>query len=377
MALRSVNTGCHARNPLAFSLIGVLFSAALHTACSAHESTTPANWLTDCVGRMQISLPGKVDVAANSYKTLKAEYKIGSQAPWFEFADGEAAGYSGQHYHGEFLVSLPLTPAEQASLLEAGREGVAHAQAYAKRKKKDEEGDPLVFEKLSVAPHQGHASHVNTSYSATVALGDHIVLWSNNARKEDADWARKSFDKNMQGLAPRPFGELPRTQGVCFPFAFVKDSTFERRSIGTTYRLQDHPDVTIWLEDRSASDPTGAKAPSRFTAEYRTWFFWKQDYQARKAWHSIWPSTRKVHMDGREGLESFVALEREDNTKDFGYLAVVQGDPKAKTDESDLTLSVIRTAKNAVDRKLQPMEQEAFLKMAQQIAASVNRRPVQ
>ena len=68
---------------------------------------------------------------------------------------------------------------------------------------------------------------------------------------------------------------------------------------------------------------------------------------------------------------------RTDDTIDYGYLAVVRGDPQAKVDTPDLMLYVIRDAKNAVAKGKKPIDKDEVLKMAEAIAASVKHRPVQ
>jgi len=75
-------------------------------------------------------------------------------------------------------------------------------------------------------------------------------------------------------------------------------------------------------------------------------------------------------------MQTFVQFVRKDGTQDFGYLAVAPGDPEAKQDAPDLTLYVIRDAKNAKTKGIEPMSQEALLDVARSIVASVKRRPL-
>ena len=355
----------------------VLGALALN-ACSAQEPAVPPDWKTDCVGRMQLSLPGPADVAANSFKMLAAEYKIGTQQPRFEFAGGQQAGYSSQHYMGYVFVSQPLTPEQRQVLLQAGKDEQLRAQAYATKKKANEKSKPLVFERLDVAPKMGYANRVNGSMDITVAIDQIIVRAVSNDRQSDDQGVLNDFALKSSGMALRPFGELPKAPGVCFPYAFIKDDEQRVRSIGITYRLQDHPDVTIWLEDSSASAPMPEQDPDKFTADYRTNFFWTQRYQDRTTLKLLSRKTTDNLMDGRKGVATVVELVRKDGiTTDYGYLAVVRGDPEAKQDTPDLMLYVIRDAKNATDKGKQPMDKDELIKMAQTIAASVRHRPTQ
>ena len=346
-------------------------------ACSAQEPTVPPDWKADCVGRMQLSLPGPVDVAANSFRMLAAEYKIGTQQPRFEFADGQQAGYSSQYYMGRVFVSHLLQPTERQALLRAGSDEVQRAEAYA-AKKKTNEGKPLVFERLNVSPKEGYAGRVNGSMDITIALDNTIVRAVSNDRVGDTPKVRNDFAMKSSGLTLRSFGEVPGAAGVCFPYVFIKDDDQQGRSIGVTYRLQDHPDVTIWLEDSSANAPTPDQNPDKFTADYRANFFWSQRYQDRATLKLLSRKTTDKLMDGRKGVATVVEISRLDGvTTDYGYLAVVRGDPDAKQDTPDLMLYVIRDAKNAIAKGKQPIDKEEFIKMAQTIAASVKRRPTQ
>ena len=146
------------------------------------------------------------------------------------------------------------------------------------------------------------------------------------------------------------------------------------RDIAVTYRLRDHPDVTVLLKDATA-----ASAPNKevLTAKYRTNDFWAQYGGGTTDFKSAWsPVARDVNLAGQSGMQTFVQFVRKDGTQDFGYLAVAPGDPDAKEDTPDLMLYVIRDAKNAKAKGIEPVSKEALLEMAQTIAASVRRRPV-
>lgn len=348
------------------------------SACSAQEPVVPSDWKKDCVGRMQLRVPGLADVAANSFKMLAAEYNVRTLQPRFEFADGQQAGYSRQYYIGRFFVSHSLRPDERKALLKAAGDGEQRAKTYAAKEKTDGYGKPLIFERFDVSPKQGTAYTVNGDMVMTIALDQTVVRAVSNDRQGDVQKVRSDFAIKSLGLALRPLGELPKAPGVCFPYAFIKDDGQQDRSIGITYRLQDHPDVTIWLEDSSASAPMPEQDPDKFTADYRTNFFWTQRYQDRTTLKLLSRKTTDNLMDGRKGVATVVELVRKDGiTTDYGYLAVVRGDPEAKQDTPDLMLYVIRDAKNATDKGKQPMDKDELIKMAQTIAASVRHRPTQ
>jgi hypothetical protein len=69
-------------------------------------------------------------------------------------------------------------------------------------------------------------------------------------------------------------------------------------------------------------------------------------------------------------------LTRQDDQIDYGYLAASAGDHLAKEDTPRLMLYVIRDAKNAQAKGIEPIGKDEFFKLAKDIAASVKRRPV-
>jgi hypothetical protein len=105
---------------------------------------------------------------------------------------------------------------------------------------------------------------------------------------------------------------------------------------------------------------------------------WSQHLTKFKEVKPLWkPSTRPVKLAGYSGLASFMQLAREDGSVDYGYLAIVRGDPDAKEDTPDLMLYIIRNADRARAKGQEPIGKQAFIEMAEAIAASVKRRPVQ
>lgn len=61
--------------------------------------------VSECVGNLNITFPGEVEIAANSADMLIQEHEIGSIQPKFEFSDGEGAGWSSIAYNGQLLIS--------------------------------------------------------------------------------------------------------------------------------------------------------------------------------------------------------------------------------------------------------------------------------
>ncbi len=322
-----------------------------------------------------MSLPGDADIAAMSEKTLGAELVRGSAQPATEFADGQRAGYSHLGFGGALMISHPIdapTFAAMANKLRVTREG---AKNRVRKNSIEDNGDRLEFAIPQTKMPASVAWRVNTAYALLVQIGDAAMYWSGNA-DPIAESAQSAF-VDIERSQPRQAFSVPIQTGVCAPYVFIPDGGKRRRDIRVTYRLKEQPDVTVWLADGNASAPGAEQIASHFTAEYQTEFFWTQRYQSRKRVKLLWRKLHDVQLDGRKGVSSFVELTRDDDTIDYGYLAVVRGDPDAKTDTPDLMLYVIRDAKNATAKGKQPIDKAAFLEMAEAIAASVKHRPTQ
>lgn len=191
----------------------------------------------------------------------------------------------------------------------------------------------------------------------------------------------KTYASLLEGLRPRPLFDVPHEPGVCLPYLFIRDDGSQPRGVGTTYRLKDHPDITVWLEDGSAALVDPRRRPETYTPQYMASFFWEQDYQNRRAFKSLWPGHKAFKegtLAGRKGVKTFVELTRYDaqQTKDYGYLVAVRGDPDAREDAPDLMLYVIQDSVNATKRGVLPLGKDEFFRLAETIAASVRHRPV-
>jgi len=361
------------------ALYGLASCVALFVMTSlygCHANDVPADWKADCVGRMQLSFPSDVEVAANTANMLEREYKLGSLQPSFDFADGQHAGWSELNYLGRLYASHPLSASERNRLAAAANQLVLQAQNAA-RNKKDKTGKPLIFEELTVAPQKGVASRVDADYDVSLFVGESMIWLSASGIDTKWDELRKSFEIFVNGAIPRMVGEVPSMPGVCLPYAFVKDNNRPWRHIAMTYRLREHPDITIMLRDQNAVEIDPKANPAVYDPESISDSFWSRyDNMYRKSLRGVWNSPyRRAKLGNSKGLESFVKIVRKDDTVDYGYLVVTKGDPAAKEDTPDLMLYVVQDSKNAKAKGIAPMEKEAFLSMAQTIAASVKRRP--
>ncbi len=336
----------------------------------AGEST--ANWPTECVGRLQIAIPGQVDVASLPYEELMA----GDPNPTYRFDDGQIAGYSEIQYNGLLFITRELQTTElEAVQKEFSRRFETVKKRSATQQLAEGKTSPqflrLHMSRLGLAWQKGDDFH------AFISVERHAVHWAVHGHPETRDKLNKIFRIIADGLQFRPLLSVPSGNGVCIPYGFINDDGVNSRKVAATYRLRDHPDVTIMLEDARARDVASFQDPEKFTAIYKSNFFWTQRYRSVKSRENLLHgSYHKIKFAGQSAVETMFKLTRDDNTEDFGYLVVTRGDPDAKEDTPDLMMYVIQNAQHAVMKGIKPMEKEKFFEMAKAISASVKRREI-
>uniref|UniRef100_Q47J25 Phospholipase D/Transphosphatidylase n=1 Tax=Dechloromonas aromatica (strain RCB) TaxID=159087 RepID=Q47J25_DECAR len=184
------------------------------------------------------------------------------------------------------------------------------------------------------------------------------------------------------GLRPRQLFDVPSEPGLCLPYVFVPDNGQEKHAIAMTYRLKEHPDITINLKSETAEptpEPGGDIRPDAVTNDFRTDLYWgakvtpSRVKSARSIFHA--PARRSLQLDGRPGQETFLAVVRKNATEeDYIYLAVARGNPDTPEAAPDIRFFVEQERENAIKRGIKPLTQDEVLKLARQIAASVGQR---
>jgi len=357
--------------------LATLFLFVASGSSTANGSTSPS-WENDCVGRLQISFPGEVDIAATLPRDLIKELS-GKGGASNRFLDGQGASWSSFEY---MKITHPSTLDEKERIDSEVAKDRRRAKEYYEEKSKDT-GEEWMLTDLPKSPWVTVAWRGNDYYQGYFYVNSTIVNWGVSVRSDDLNGMErvKNFYRVFsEGLRPRPTFDVPKDPGVCLPYLFVKDDGTPPRHIGMTYRLKDHPDITIWLEDASAATVGENQDPEKFSAKYKAFFFWTQRYQDRNGMRSLLPLEKNylpTTFAGQKGVKTFIELTRRDGvTKDFGYLIAVRGDPEAKEDMPDLMFYVIQDSLNARKRGIEPLGKKAFLGLAETIAASVKRREV-
>lgn len=338
-----------------------VLAGMLSATCPAAD--LPQDWETECIGRYQISLPEDVEMAL----TTRKEVLEGQTIYPFLFEDGSSAGHSSFYYLGRIGITTTTSLADFEKLR------VEVARRVKDRKKQlISEGEKDIAN--AIVPFPVNAPHA-FAWRSLRSINLHLYAAGRiyNYRSSSFDnfsENRAYLDSFLKNFRPRQIFEIPKEQGICFPYSFLANNSTDFRNIGVTLRLKDHPDVEIFFRDETSSKPLGEGFANR-NAKEEIDFFWRFMNQGliKKVRYS-WPQYRSVKLDNREGEYTFVQITRPDDSQDFGYLAYVKGDPEAATDTPNLMLYVIRTAARA---KGKPVSESELKDIAQKIAASVKR----
>lgn len=353
----------------------LVFSMVFFSACSARQS--PTTWPVECVGRLTVSLPGQVDVGAMTFE----QFLQNSGERSYQFDDGEPAFYSYFQYGGNIAITQPLTAAQSTELIAGQRArflGVTRAVASGKMKSADFKRFQL--KKIDTAePAYGWilSNESEVSIIAYLPIPGHATSWMVTGTGEQGKQIQKDFLTMRKGARHRPIFTVPGEKGVCLPYMFIQDGGDDSagRLVAATYRLRDHPDITIMLKDATATGVPSHSNAEHYSAINQSNFFWTQDYQQAKSVESLLSgSYNKVKLAGQSAVETKFRIRREDDTEDFGYLVIARGDPAAAFDKPDVMIYVIRDAGNARKKGKVPLSKSAFFAMAESIAASVKHR---
>ena len=189
----------------------------------------------------------------------------------------------------------------------------------------------------------------------------------------------------LNRFRPRKLYEVPAEQGFCMPYGFIAgDSGHEPRNMGVTYRLKDHPDVTIFFQDFGMNGEILNDKDSVKDAVTR---MWNNDYLMGASKKELQPPKwQHIKMDGRDGMGTFVKATYSNvpvydynghvaerlNYINYGYLAYIRGDKENRNNEPDLILYVSQSARQAKGKP--PMGKDELKKMAEHIVGSVKKR---
>ncbi|MEK6418406.1 MAG: T6SS immunity protein Tli4 family protein [Burkholderia gladioli] len=314
-----------------------------------------ADALHECVGRYELTIPGDADVAL----TMPAAFVKPQENP-IRFPDDQPAVHSVFIYDGTFRIIGSMSRADFGSALSGIKARVASSLASS-----DENGR---FEMIPTGRPDALAWAGNRAAGFYLYENGRAISFRESS--SDPSVAKQRTQAVLKGLSTRNADEIPKTDGVCLPGLFVADNGNDSaRKVGVTFRLKNHPDVTIFFLDAKA-----LAADPKLTSKQKSEFVWGYEYGIGKRIKLVGAVPyRTVALDGREGVETSAIITRDDGSTDYGYLATVQGDSNAPVDTPNLLLLVERTAKYAKGNI--PLTADQLALMAKGIASSIRRRP--
>jgi hypothetical protein len=357
--MNSVAKSLHLR----FMLGGVALATLIAGSAQATQ-------FQECVGTYDLSFPSEVDVATTTPLFFGRKYV----AQPIQFPDGEPASLSSFKLNGEFEIVNGITLSDYSKIINDVKLRISKAA---------EQNDDLSKTVIPIDRPNTFAYFGSFSSALYVFKNSGVVTYRAAATDLTAEEGKRSVEEVLDGLKFRQNYEIPKGDGVCMPGIFIAITGKSYRDIGVTFRLQEHPDVTIFFKDKASAKPVTmvdvhnmpVGRQTNLTSREQNEFVWKYSGLGAqvKLDHDPMPF-HTVELDGRKGVSSFGTITRDDGTTDYGYLATVQGDPDAPVDTPDLMLLVQRTAKNAKSNT--PGSKEELKQIAKDIAASVKRRSI-
>ncbi|ELY2796453.1 hypothetical protein SNN58_001114 [Cronobacter dublinensis] len=206
-------------------------------------------------------------------------------------------------------------------------------------------------------------------------------FWGPNAKDtgEKSQTAEKQWQQSepevlslLSRFRPRNLYEVPSAQGFCLPYGFIaNDSGHESRNMGVTYRLKNHPDVTIFFQDLGPSSGPGERRPDpNMSAKDYVTYFWNVRYgHSFRDIKLYGKGFSYPDMDNRKAVAASAKFTRYDKQIDYGYVAFVKGEAP---EEPDLLFYVMRDSRQA--RSNPPMAQGEIEKLAEHIVSTIKRR---
>lgn len=230
--------------------------------------------------------------------------------------------------------------------------------------------------------------HLNIGNRLYVFRPEIIPLLENKILTADeaSQIVEPAIQSLMKHFRPRNLYEVPSEQGFCLPYGFISgDSGQEPHEMGVTYRLIDHPDVTIFFQDLGQAPLRGEGETDEGSIKDAVIKMWAHSFlMGANKKEFLSPKWQSIKMDGREGIETYVKATYDHfpiyNTEghaeyhdyiNYGYLAYIRSDKKVRNKKPGLLLYVSQTSWLVKDKP--PMSKDELFEIAEKIARSVKR----
>jgi hypothetical protein len=309
--------------------------------------TVEAAEQSECVGRLQFTLPLAAEVAGASFNEMKQQIAQPYNTPRYSFSDGEEPWSSRIFFTGPMLISNQMEDEKIADLIRAF--GMGH--------------------KVDVM-RNSYTWNAGRATRTLLRIGDHVLLV--NVATGDTLAANKMASSALASqVALRRISSVPAQSGLCLPYVFIQTDKFDGRYVSATYKLLAHPDVTVWISEASSVAQVDAVRLKNAMPKNVINSFWSQ-YETGRNVEKVEPmllqkNGRPVKLAGQEGLASFVKISRKGGGEDYGYYASSPGEPGNES-SPEINIYVIR---NSAFAKSRPMDKEEFVKLAEAVQASL------
>ena len=364
-------------------------------------------WRSECAGYYNFNLPDDVEIALYPLDLIlnpmedagwrKEYFSSRYLFPRISFGDNRyqddndrvQAQFSGFYYRnyklnissqGKEPIDFKRYQKQYIDRLDSHKKDYLITRAYEESIKIDVISKEKVDEMFAyqVVNYSDAFSVLGESVFSLFVNKDNRLFIFNTANKLEALNQDKSINISEAGalykkFQPRNLYEVPKEQGFCLPYGFIAgDSGHEKRNMAVTYRLKEHPDVTIFFQDLGTSPGPGERRPdeSMDAKRYVTHFWTKRYGHAFREMQLNGKGFSSPKVDNRKGVAAFTRFIRRSKEVDYGYMAFVKGN--SDNNEPDLIFYVVRDSRQAKGHP--PMDKDKLEKMAEHIISTVKHR---
>jgi hypothetical protein len=320
------------------------------------------------VGKLVVNFPYEAEVAGASYDEIKKQISEPNSSPRYSFSDGETPWSSRIFYLGPILISSGMHEQKISSLRKYFVDERNRTIEFFKTTdttKSNKVGEVVNISKNTVAWNVGKTVSALTVFDAGLVVYD-------ISRNKSLEENMKEIRSLSVNISHRKIFEIPPGPGLCMPYAFVKTSDFDDRGVTAAYKFIKHPDVTVWISEKSSTTELDNVREKNKQPKNIINSFWAQ-YETLKGVNRVEPMSSgkngaSIIIAERKGIASFVNIKREGGVEDFGYYASARGE-SGNEDAPDIDIYVIRNSSFASAEG--PVNQEEFMRIVEVLQSSL------
>ena len=198
------------------------------------------------------------------------------------------------------------------------------------------------------------------------------IRWNGCLERNQGLDSAQIVDSLLAMFRPRATYEIPADPGVCVPYGFVRAPDAQAFSIGTIYRLKDHPDIEFFFRIQ----------PRTRTSKWDEWktlrMYWEHSDRDIKNISIdgilFWARYPSIRIAGNKGKYSTATITNPDGTKDYGFAASYLGDTTDGIHKPEIFFYLHRTAARAIAAGIEPLDEDEVEDLAKQILGSLKWR---